>query len=196
MTGEEAHWSSKFALTIPAPTVVNRRRRRGPNKLDVFRSREGSVFADVYESAIRKTSPVRSKTFSLWLAREYFETVGQIATPSQLKAAINQIEAQAQVDSPEREVFRRVGKFGDRLYLDLADENWRAIEIDPSGSRIVQRPLVRFVRTPGMLPLPVPETGGSIDTLRSLVNVADEQDFVLVVASLLAAMHSISPNPL
>ena len=53
----------------------------------------------------------------------------------------------------------------------------------------MQRPPVRFVRTPGMLPLPVPEKGGSIETLRSLVNVADEQDFVLVVAWLLAAMH-------
>ena len=48
-----------------------------------------------------------------------------------------------------------------------------------SGWRVVQRPPVRFVRTPGTLPLPVPEKGGSIETLRSLVNVADEQNFVL-----------------
>ena len=53
-----------------------------------------------------------------------------------------------------------------------------------------------FVRTPGMLALPVPETGGSIETLRSLVNVADEQDFVLVVAWLLAAMHRNIPKPI
>ena len=46
-----------------------------------------------------------------------------------------------------------------------------------------------------MLPLPVPEKGGSIETLRSLVNVADEQDFVLVVAWLLAAMHCDIPKP-
>ena len=46
-----------------------------------------------------------------------------------------------------------------------------------------------------MLPLPVPEKGGSIETLRSLVNVADEQDFVLVVASLLAAMHCDIAKP-
>ena len=93
-------------------------------------------------------------------------------------------------------MFHRVGKFGERLYLDLADEKWRAIEIDASGWRVVPKPPVRFVRTPGMLALPVPETGGSIETLRSLLNVADEQDFVLVVAWLLAAMHRNIPKPI
>ena len=93
-------------------------------------------------------------------------------------------------------MFRRVGEFADRLYLDLADDTWSAIEIDASGWRVVQKPPVRFVRTPGMLPLPVPETGGSIETFRSLVNVADEQDFVLVVAWLLAAMRRDIPKPI
>ena len=161
----------------------------------MFRSRDGKVFADVYEGVIRKTWPVQSKQFSQWLAREYLETIKRIAAPAHLRAAINQIEAQAQVGSPEREVFRRVGKCGALLYLDLVDEAWNAIEIDALGWRVVQRPLVRFVRTPGMLPLPVPEKGGSIETLRSLVNVADEQDFVLVVASLLAAMHCDIAKP-
>ena len=149
----------------------------------------------VYDGAVRKTWPVRSKTFSHWLARTYFETENKIATPSQLKATINQIEAQAQLGGPEREVFHRVGEFGDRLYLDLADEKWSAVEIDAAGWRVVQTPPVRFVRTPGMLPLPVPEKGGSIETLRSLVNVGDEQDFVLVVAWLLAALHCNIAKP-
>ena len=195
MKSDEAHRLSKFALTITGADHDQSSEAEQAKKLEFFRLRDGSVFADVYEGAIRKTWAVRSNTFSQWLARKYFEVENKIATPSQLKAAINQIEAQAQVDSPEREVFRRVGKFGDRLYLDLADEVWTAIEIDESGWRVVQRPPVRFVRTPGMLPLPVPEKGGSIETLRSLVNVADEQDFVLVVASLLAAMHCDIPKP-
>jgi hypothetical protein len=79
--------------------------------------------------------------------------------------------------------------------LPTTDEKWSAVEIDALGWRVVQRPPVRFVRTPDMLPLPVPEKGGSIETLRSLVNVADEQDFVLVVASLLAAMHCDIAKP-
>jgi hypothetical protein len=195
MKSDEAHRLSKFALTIIGANHDQSSEAEQAKKLELFRSRDGSVFADIYDSAIRKTWPVRSRQFSHLLARKYFEVENKIATLSQLKAAINQIEAQAQIDSPEREVFRRVGKFGARLYLDLADEKWSAIEIDASGWGVVQSPAVRFVRTPGMLPLPVPEKGGSIETLRSLVNLADEQDFVLVVASLIAAMHCDIPKP-
>ena len=92
-------------------------------------------------------------------------------------------------------MFVRVGEHAGRIYLDLADKSWSAIEIDALGWRVVQRPPVRFLRTPGMLPLPVPEKGGSIEMLRSLVNVVDEEDFVLVVAWLLAAMHCDIPKP-
>jgi hypothetical protein len=93
-------------------------------------------------------------------------------------------------------VFHRVGEYEDRLYLDLADEKWSAVEIDATGWRVVQNPPVRFVRTPGTLTLPVPEKGGSIETLRSLVNAGDEHDFILVVAWLLAAMHRKIAKPM
>ena len=131
----------KFALTITGAHNEQSSEREHGKQIELFRSRDGKVFADVYEGAIRKTWPVQSKQFSQWLAREYLETTKRIAAPGQLRAAINQIEAQAQVDGPEREVFRRVGKCGDRLYLDLVDEAWSAIEIDASGWRVVQRPL-------------------------------------------------------
>jgi hypothetical protein len=47
-----------------------------------------------------------------------------------------------------------------------------------------------------MLPLPVPERGGSIEALNSFLNLADRNDFVLVVAWLLAALRPRGPYPL
>jgi hypothetical protein len=41
-----------------------------------------------------------------------------------------------------------------------------------------------------MLPLPVPERSGSIEALRSFLNLSNQNDFVLVVAWLLAALRS------
>ena len=47
-----------------------------------------------------------------------------------------------------------------------------------------------------MLPLPVPEPGGAIDDLAGFLNLPGRDDFVLVVAWLLAALRSGGPYPL
>ena len=146
MKSDEPHRLSKFALMIAGARHDQSSEAKQAKKLELFRSRDGNVFADVYESAIRKTWPVKSRQFSHLLARRYFEVENKIATPSQ--AIINQIEAQAQVHTPEREVSHRVGKFGDRLYLDLADESWSAVEIDALGLMRMMTGLLS-VKSPG-----------------------------------------------
>ena len=66
-----------------------------------------------------------------------------------MQSALGVIEARAHFDGPVRQVFVRVAGAGDRMYLDLADEAWRAIEVSPSGWRVVDSPEVRFRREPG-----------------------------------------------
>src|SRR6266699_107009 len=47
-----------------------------------------------------------------------------------------------------------------------------------------------------MLPLPVPQQGGSIESLNSFLHLASRDDFVLIVAWLLAALRPNGPYPL
>ena len=77
-----------------------------------------------------------------------------------------------------------------------ADDLWRAIEIGPEGWRVTACPPVRFRRAAGMLPLPMPMRGGSLEALTSFFNLASRDDFVLVVAWLLAALRDGGPYPL
>ncbi len=51
---------------------------------------------------------------------------------------------------------------------------WRAVEIDATGWRVIDKPPVRFRRAAGMQPLPMPVPGGSIETLRSFLNVQSD----------------------
>jgi hypothetical protein len=106
----------------------------------------------------------------------FLQQVGQVTiniatdgAPSSeaLQSALNVIEARAHFDGPERVVHLRVGGLDGRLYLDLCDELWRAIEIDACGWRMVDRPLVRFRRAAGMQALPVHVSDGSVDRLAS-----------------------------
>ena len=83
-----------------------------------------------------------------------------------------------------------------RVAPKLADDLWRAVEIGPDGWRLNRCPPVRFRRRAGMLALPVPEQGGSIEALLPFLNLSCRNDFVLVVAWLLATLRSSGPYPL
>ena len=178
---------------------------RGPTQADIlidlaqtaelFHAPDGTGFADLDVNGHRETWPIRSKGFRRWLARCFFEATGGAPSSEALQSALNVIEAKAHFDAPERVVHIRVGGLDGRLYLDLCDATWRAVEIDATGWRVIDNPPVRFRRAAGMKPLPVPVAGGSIEVLRSFLNVKSDHDFVLVVAWALAVLRNRGPYP-
>ncbi len=178
---------------------------RGPTQADflidlaqtaeLFHTPDGSGFADLDINGHRETWPIRTKGFRRWLARRFFEMTQGAPSSEALQSALNVIEAKAHFDAPERQVHIRVGELDGRLYLDLGDKAWRAIEIDAIGWRIVDNPPVRFRRASGMKAMPIPVSGGSIESLRSFLNVQTDNDFVLVVAWALACLRNRGPYP-
>jgi hypothetical protein len=148
----------------------------------LFHAPDGTGFADLDINGHRETWPIRAKGFRRWLARRFFETTQGAPSSEALQSALNLIEARAHFDAPERTVHIRVGGLDSRLYLDLCDTTWRAVEIDATGWRVIDNPPVRFRRAAGMQPLPMPLRGGSVETLRLFLNVKTDAEFVLVVA--------------
>ena len=179
--------------------------QRGPKQADIlielaqsadlFHAPDGTAFADLHINGHRETWPIRGKGFRRWITRRFFEETGGAPSSEALQSALNVIEAKAHFDAPERTVHVRVGGFDGRLYLDLGDETWRAVEIDATGWRVIDNPPVRFRRAAGMQPLPMPVPGGSVATLRSFLNVRSDTDFVLVVTWALACLRNRGPYP-
>jgi hypothetical protein len=163
---------------------------------ELFHTAAGTAFADILVNGHRETWPIRSKRFRGWLRRRHYQATEAAASAGEIRSALDLLETRAQFDGPERAVHIRVAEHGGHIYLDLANEHWRAVEIGPDGWRVIECPPVRFRRPVGMLPLPVPEQGGSIEALNSLLNLASPNDFVLVVAWLLMALRSRGPYPL
>src|SRR5205085_6153779 len=113
-----------------------------------------------------------------------------------LQDAINTLQGKAQFDSPEHNTHIRIAQKDDAIYLDLCDAHWRAVEITRTGWRIIashELP-IKFRRTRGMLALPEPIRGGSVDMLRSFVNVADS-DWPLTIAWLVTTFRPDRPFP-
>jgi hypothetical protein len=165
---------------------------RGPTQADIlidlaqtaelFHALDETGFADLDINGHRETWPIRTKGFRRWLARRFFDATQGAPSSEALQSALNVIEARPHFDARERVVHVRVGGLDERLYLDLGDATSRAVEIDAAGWRVIDNPPVRFRRAAGMQPLPVPAAGGSIEILRSFLNVQSDNDFVLVVA--------------
>jgi hypothetical protein len=88
-----------------------------------------------------------------------------------------------------------VAECGGRLYLDLCDREWRAVEIDDEGWRVVDRPLAKFRRSRGSQPLPEPARGGSLEELRPFLNV-DHHGWILIRAFLVATLRPGFPLPI
>lgn len=164
-------------------------------EVELFHGPDSTAYADLQVNGHRETWPVRTKGFRRWLARRFFEATGGAPNSEALQSALNVIEAKAHFDGPERDVHIRIGGLNDKLYLDLGDEAWRAVEIASDGWRVVDEPPVRFRRAAGMQALPTPQPGGSIETLRRFLNVQGDNDFILIVAWALAVMRNCGPYP-
>ena len=104
-------------------------------------------------------------------------------------------EAKALFDGEESPINLRVANHRGKLYLDLCDRAWRAVEIDITGWRVVDRPLPKFRRARGSQPLPEPERGGGLEELRCFLNV-DDQGWTLIRAFLVAALRPGLPCPI
>ena len=162
---------------------------------DLFHVPDGTGFADLNIAGHRETWPLRAKGFRRWLARRFFEETGGAPGSEALQSALGVIEARAHFDAPERNVHVRVGGLDGRLYLNLADETWRAVEIDVNGWRVIENPPVRFRRAAGMQALPIPVPGGSVEALRPFLNLQSVSDFILVVAWAVAVLRDCGPYP-
>ena len=128
-----------------------------------------------------ETRRLKSREFTGWLRRRYFEEENAAPNNEAMSTALGMIEAHAHYRAPEREVFVRSGGAGGKIYIDLCDADWRAVEVDADGWRVNGAPPVRFRRTAGMQPLPVPVPGGTVGTLKNYLNVRSDDDFILAV---------------
>jgi hypothetical protein len=105
---------------------------------ELFLAPDGTGYADVIVHGHRETWPIRSRGFRRWLARRFFETEYKAVRSEAMQSVIGVLEAKAQFDAPKREVHVRIAEHCGCIYIDLADEEWRAVEISASGWRIVR----------------------------------------------------------
>jgi putative DNA primase/helicase len=167
------------------------------DRCTLWHSPEREAFATYAVGDRVETWPIRSSTFRDWLSWQSYRELGTVPGTSSIDDALRTACAQATNEGPRQEPWMRTGMRDGRLYLDLCDEAWRAVEIDASGWRVLERHGLPFTRTPSMQPLPAPceDDACSIDELRPFINTAAEEDFTLVAGWLVGALRNRGPYP-
>ncbi|MGO9603978.1 MAG: hypothetical protein ACLQAT_11355 [Candidatus Binataceae bacterium] len=163
--------------------------------IEFFHDPDQHGWASIRVDGHWQNHPIRSRPFQLFLLRTYYRETGNSPGAQAIRATLELFEAKALFDGEEAPVNLRVANHRGKLYLDLCDRAWRAVEIDAEGWRIVTRPPPRFHRTRGSQPLPTPERGGGLDELRRFLNV-DHQGWILIKAFLVAALRPSVPCPI
>lgn len=165
--------------------------------VEFFHDKESGAYAGIAsDRGHTETWPVNSKGFNQWLTHKYYKSTGNAPSADALKSALATLSAKAVSDGKEKEVYLRVASCNAKIYIDLCDKDWRVIEVDKTGYRVLDKPTVHFVRKKGMLPLPLPEAGGHINELKRFVNVKGENGFILTVSWLLMALRGQGPFPI
>lgn len=148
----------------------------------------------------RETMPVRSDRFKRWLAGEFFRRYGKPAGSNATEDALRVIESRAMFSSgPPRELNVRVAREGDDIWLDLGDDNWRAIRIGAAGYEIVAAPPPLFRRHVTHASFPEPDeaaTAADVALLRQYLNLQTDNDWYQLVAWLIAAWFADIPRPI
>jgi hypothetical protein len=162
---------------------------------ELWHTPDGDGYLTIMAADHREHWPLASRGARDYLTRLYYIAAGRAPHATALQDAIATLGGIARFDGPEHLVSVRVGEHGGAIYLDLADATWRVVEITREGWRVTADAPIRFRRPRGVLPLPAPEPGGSITTLKHLLNVVIHDDLILIVGWLLAALRPRGPYP-
>jgi hypothetical protein len=164
-------------------------------KAELFHDPSLRTFVTFEAGNHSETHPLRSTAARLWLSALFFQAYEKVPASQAVADALNVLEGRGIYEGNRRPVFVRTAQLGDAIFLDLADPDWRVVQITADGWEVISSPPVKFRRPRGMLALPIPELSGGLVELRRFVNLDDADSWALVVAWLVAALRPTGPFP-
>ena len=164
----------------------------------LFRSERDEPFARFTNQDHAETWPLRSKWFRTWLCHRFFNETGKPPGKQAAEDALNVLEWHCLFGGQEHTLSVRtaLGEQPGELLFDLCDSAWCIVRITASGWEVVSGDASpRFRRFAPLAPQVEPVRGGTLDALRTFLNVAGDPVWQLLVAWLVAAFFPLLPHP-
>lgn len=163
----------------------------GARDVALWHSPAGDSFVTVRISEHLEHHSIGSKAFRTLLARWFWLAEGKSIGSQALQDAIGTLDGQARFEGEEYPLASRITHHCGAVWVDLGCPAWRALRIDASGHQIVSSKdvPVKFRRTRSILPIPDPEQGGTLDELRQLFSL-DDDNWMLLLGCLIGVFQA------
>lgn len=154
---------------------------------ELFHTSEPKAYATLEVEGHYETWSIRSRGFKLLIKDRFYRQYQSVPRTQALEDALSVLEAKA-LRGPEIPVYGRLAQLDGCIYLDLSNERWEVVKISPQGWEILKQAPVKFRRTNGVMALPHPQSGGTLEEMRNFINVTP-QDWKLLAAWMVAAFN-------
>ncbi|RTL53989.1 MAG: hypothetical protein EKK40_05500 [Bradyrhizobiaceae bacterium] len=161
--------------------------------LDLFHDEDGNAFVTIPKgSGGRQHLNLNKQSAASWLSSIWYRTTDNALQDQPRSTALATLAAKAKYDGQIHRVSLRLARFGNAMFFDLGDDDGSMVQIDANGWQIVKDAPVKFVRPASFKALPLPEAGGDLNELKSLLKISDNS-WPLVLAFLISAFRPEGP---
>lgn len=178
----------------PDRAIATRLIEIGSEGQKLFHDERGDGYVCTEAGGASKTMRLKGREFRRWLAGKYWSKYESAPNGEAIQNALNVLEAKANHDGEEIELHNRFAVKGATVYIDLCNEKWQAVRVTAEGWSIIPCPPL-FRRYVHQRPLPIPQSGGSLDRLDGFLNIKSPDDRQLVRAWLVASFMENVPRP-
>lgn len=129
---------------------------------------EKRAFARVKVNGHHEVYAIDSVAFHDYIYQLYDKTTQNVLPRNTFDAVTEYFGVYARTSGQNHNVVMRVGQLQGKIYLDLCNDRWEAVEITADGWQVISDSPVWFYRTNDMGALPYPDHDGSYQDLEQL----------------------------
>jgi len=165
------------------------------NEYQLFHSQDREPCIKLKVGDHHETWPLLSQEFKWLFSKFCYDHIGKMVSAKIFKEELLLLVGRALFNAPRRRTFLRIARHNNDVYLDLTNAKWEQIKISKNGTEIIscKKSPVPFKRTPLQAPLPHPVKGGSLKTLKEILNLESEHEMVLLVSWLVGSANPDGP---
>ena len=190
--------------TMPEEPLAERRRSQADKLIELVTAERAVLFRDQFNEPHAhilvddhwEIWRVRSKQFRRWLCSLLWESEQKAPHSNALTSALTIIESRACFKGEQITLENRVCWYEGALWYDLSNRNWEVVRITEGGWEIVTDPPILFRRYAHQSAQVVPDTSGDIEALNEFLNLAKEEQKLLLLVYLITCFLPDIPHPI